>query len=510
MSEAVHPERLEDSTLEIRNHKAGSSRLHGAVPGETAGAPVAASRVSRSSRWWRPSLTGQWILLTLLALLVSHAAFHFIYRAEQARAVLELRRDEVLARAISVARLVEAVDPSVHPEILGATNTGVVRFWFSPDAPADGLAWQETARRSLLASPRPPAPSEVVPSSSPAWRSLPANRSQGREVRMMNLPGWNGFGLAIPVRGGLWLNSVYAKPPSTAGPPWSYYLSLGITAVLLIFVTVLFARRVGRPLRQLTASAESLGRGEEVDLLPEEGSDDIRQTAAAFNRMQLRVRRFIEDRTRMLAAISHDLRTPITSMRLRAEFLEDDESRAKIIASLDEMQAMTDSTLAFAREDATTEPTRLLDLAALIESLCLDLADLGWDVSFAETGRVPWRCRPNALRRALRNVIENAVRYGQRARVRLERRADGEGLDILIDDEGPGIPAADRERVFDSFVRLEESRNRHTGGVGLGLSIARSILRGHGGDIALEEVPSKGGLRVRLHLPGTEAPAGSR
>lgn len=326
----------------------------------------------------------------------------------------------------------------------------------------------------------------------------------------MNLPGWNGFGLAIPVRGGLWLNSVYAKPPSTAGPPWSYYLSLGITAVLLIFVTVLFARRVGRPLRQLTASAESLGRGEEVDLLPEEGSDDIRQTAAAFNRMQLRVRRFIEDRTRMLAAISHDLRTPITSMRLRAEFLEDDESRAKIIASLDEMQAMTDSTLAFAREDATTEPTRLLDLAALIESLCLDLADLGWDVSFAETGRVPWRCRPNALRRALRNVIENAVRYGQRARVRLERRADGEGLDILIDDEGPGIPAADRERVFDSFVRLEESRNRHTGGVGLGLSIARSILRGHGGDIALEEVPSKGGLRVRLHLPGTEAPAGSR
>jgi signal transduction histidine kinase len=199
----------------------------------------------------------------------------------------------------------------------------------------------------------------------------------------------------------------------------------------------------------------------------------------------------------MLAAISHDLRTPLTSLRLRAEFVTDEETREKLLGTIEEMQAMTEATLVFAREEATGEPTRTVDLAALLESLCADLADLGWSVSFAEAEPMAYRCRADALRRALRNLIENAVRYGGQARVALGASADG--IEITIDDDGPGIPPQDLERVFQPFVRLELSRNRSTGGVGLGLAIARGIIRAHGGDILLANRPH--GLRALLRLP---------
>ena len=219
--------------------------------------------------------------------------------------------------------------------------------------------------------------------------------------------------------------------------------------------------------------------------------------------MQGRLRRFVDDRTRMLAAIGHDLRTPITSLRLRAEFVDDEETKARMLATLDEMQKMVEGTLDFVREEAASEPTRAVDLAALVESTVLDLADLGADVAFADSGRVTLACRPAALRRALRNLIENAVRYGKRCRVHLES-SRGEAR-IVIEDEGPGIPEDDRERVFEPFVRLEDSRSQETGGIGLGLAIARSIVRAHGGDIRLANRPT-GGLAVSVVLPSTAPP----
>jgi signal transduction histidine kinase len=263
-------------------------------------------------------------------------------------------------------------------------------------------------------------------------------------------------------------------------------------------IAVLVAHRVARPMRRLAFAAEAFGRGEEIARLPEEGPTDIRRTAEAFNRMQERLRRFVADRTSMLAAIGHDLRTPITSLRLRAEFVTDEEMREKILATLDEMQAMTEATLAFAREEATGEPTRVIDLSALAESVCNDLADIGWNVTFADSGKIPYRCRPAALRRAMRNLIENAVRYGGEARVSLAL-AD-EWFEIAVDDSGPGIPDEEFERVFAPFFRLEGSRSRTTGGVGLGLSIARTIVRGHGGDIVLANLRG-GGLRAMIRLP---------
>lgn len=201
----------------------------------------------------------------------------------------------------------------------------------------------------------------------------------------------------------------------------------------------------------------------------------------------------------MLAALGHDLRTPITALRLRAEFVGDAGVRDRLIDTLDEMQAMTEGALAFVREeDAAGKATRSIDLAALLDSLCDDLADLGCDVAFAACERTPYRCRPEALRRAVRNLIQNAVRYGARARMAL--RHLGEGIEITVDDDGPGIPEAELEHVFVPFVRLERSRNRETGGVGLGLSIARTVARDHGGDILLANRPD-GGLRATIRLP---------
>lgn len=500
------------------------------------------------------SLTGQLIGLLLLALVVSQAIFFLLYRSERESLVRNLQRDEFLARVASVTRLVTTTEAALHPEILRAASTTLSRYWLTTEPPDEPVAWQRGAREYLLqALPAGPLGRRVTETEGrrdgekerggdgetgrkggkedfvtnprfqdtdlrvaeePQWEALAVESwPGGRAARLLALDGWNGLGLAVQIREGFWLQTVYAKPDLITQSPSGYSVSFGITALLLLLVAVMAARRVGRPLQRLTEAAERLGRGEEVELLPESGADDVRRTTEAFNRMQSRIRRFVEDRTRMMAAISHDLRTPITSLRLRAEFIEETEMRERIIATLDEMQAMTEGALAFAREEATAEPTRMTELDALIESLCDDLTEMGWDVTCADVkgeggaeggGRVPWRGRPDGLRRALRNLIENAVRYGERARVRLEVSA--EWLEIVVEDDGPGIPVADQERVFGPFVRLESSRNRATGGVGLGLAIARSIARSHGGDVVLANrdgagVAAVAGLRAVIRLP---------
>lgn len=182
--------------------------------------------------------------------------------------------------------------------------------------------------------------------------------------------------------------------------------------------------------------------------------------------MHGRLERYVRDRTAMLAAVSHDPRTPITSLRLQAELVEDENSRTKLLAALAEMQRMTEDTLAFIREDAQREETRTIDLHALIDSLAADLSDLGHELTVLDFGRVLVSCRPVALRRAFRNLLENAGAHGVRATAQIA--ADDGRLHVVIEDDGPGIPDADMERVFEPFVRLDETRSRDTGGAGLG------------------------------------------
>jgi len=471
--------------------------------------------------FWTRSLVGQLIGFMLLALVVSQTISFFIYWDERGEALRHAAKEEFLVRSASVAQLLETTPAIYHPEILRSVATNYTRFWLTKQSPDDVKAWKKEAW-FRLAQPLPrygdpdPAPgtvperqasaddvSLVTPAQAAsdfgAWNVVDAEAwSLARTARYVRLDHAYGSGLTVQLRDGTWLNAAFAKP--NYGSIWSAQstVSLGITAVVLTLIAILVAYRVSRPMRRLAVAAEAFGRGEEIARLPEEGPNDIRRTAEAFNRMQERLHRFVKDRTSMLAAIGHDLRTPITSLRLRAEFVADPDERDKILATLDEMQAMTEATLAFAREEATGEPTRVIDLAALAESVCSDLADLGWNVTFAESGKVPYRCRPAALRRALRNLIENAVRYGGCARVSLALSRDS--FEIVIEDDGPGIPEEEFERVFVPFFRLEGSRSRTTGGVGLGLSIARTIVRGHGGDIELGN-PRSGGLRAVIRLP---------
>jgi signal transduction histidine kinase len=252
---------------------------------------------------------------------------------------------------------------------------------------------------------------------------------------------------------------------------WPLILT-GALAVLLVAIAAVWAAgRVARPIAGLTTAAERLGRGDALVLAPEEGPQDVKKAASAFNAMATRLRRMIEDQRALLSAVGHDLRTPIASMRLRAEFVADEEERGRLLQTLDEMQTMAEAVLSAARADRTGEAARPVDLAALAQSLADDMTEMGGEVSFEPGAAVRCVCRTNEVRRALRNLLENAMRYGKRARVSVG--ADKQNALVRVDDDGPGIPEAELERVFEPFARLEASRSAQTGGYGLGLSIAR-------------------------------------
>ena len=458
-------------------------------------------------RLWPRSLAGQLVLIVLAALLAGQLLSLAIFADERRVALRVANREQVLQRTAGLVRLLEETPEGLHDRILQASSGAFVRFRRDgASGVAEAEPWHARNRaaaqlRQLLDGNggRP-----VLVDFADERRLVNLIGFEPRDERSGRLRFWEGrrhgpaaLVAAVQLPDGGWLNvrTRPEPPPSWAVPT---LVTLALTAGL-VGVAVMFAvRRATRPLTRLAVAADALGRGEAPPPLAEAGPADVRATVRAFNRMQARLRRFVDDRTRMLAAISHDLRTPITSLRLRAEFVEDEETRTRILATLDEMEKMVEGTLAFVREEAATEPTRVVDLSALVESSVADLADLGADARFVEGSRFTLPCRPVALRRAMRNLIENAVRYGERCRVRLE--GDRQEVRILIEDDGPGIPEAEQERVFEPFVRLEGSRSQETGGIGLGLAIARSIVRAHGGDIRLAN-RAGGGLTVAVALP---------
>ena len=274
---------------------------------------------------------------------------------------------------------------------------------------------------------------------------------------------------------------------------WGFF-----TWALIIMGVFWAAHRMTRPLRKFAYAADRLGVDVNAPPLPEKGSRELRNATRAFNQMQERLKRFIDDRTQMFAAISHDLRTSLTRLRLRSEFIEDDEQKAKALADLDEMEQMLSETLAFARDDSKTEATTKFDLGQLLHSLGDDLSDMGHSATYNGPAHAIFEGRPVALGRAFANLANNAVSYGQEVEIALSAAPD----EVVVEfrDRGPGIPQDQREKVFAPFFRLETSRNRETGGTGLGMSVARNIARQHGGDIELLDRDG-GGLIVRMVLP---------
>jgi two-component system osmolarity sensor histidine kinase EnvZ len=271
-----------------------------------------------------------------------------------------------------------------------------------------------------------------------------------------------------------------------------------LTSIVVLTIAILFLRNQIKPIVRLADAAEAFGKGREAPNFRPRGAREVRRAAAAFLEMKTRIERAIEQRTTMLAGVSHDLRTPLTRMRLALEFLGGGEPEvAELKADVIAMERMVQGYLEFARGEGPEQP-RDTDLGLLIEEVAASARRDGAEISLALPEDYVLPLRPDAMRRCIANLLSNARRYGGHIWVTALPVADG--VDIFIDDDGPGIPPAQRENVFRPFFRLDPSRNPSTGGVGLGLTIARDVARGHGGELTLEESPQRG-LRVRLHLP---------
>jgi signal transduction histidine kinase len=309
--------------------------------------------------------------------------------------------------------------------------------------------------------------------------------------------------MGIRLSDGIWLNfDAELGPPR----PWhspTFMGAFGLMTAVAAGLTLWAVRRLTGPVRVLAAAAEALGRDVNAPPLPETGPEEVATAAVAFNTMARRIRRFVDDRTTLLTAIGHDLRTPITRLKLRAEFMDDDELRGKMLADLEELEAMVAATLAFGRDARTTEHVVSLDLAELLRTILDEAGDAhpqsAEHLGYEGPNHCTVRVRSLAMKRALTNLVSNAIAYGGAARVRLEAPPAG-SVTMAIEDDGPGIPPEELERVFEPFHRVENSRNRETGGTGLGLPIARDILRAHGGDVVLANRPG-GGLVARITLP---------
>jgi two-component system, OmpR family, osmolarity sensor histidine kinase EnvZ len=269
------------------------------------------------------------------------------------------------------------------------------------------------------------------------------------------------------------------------------------SSLVLLAVATIFLRNQVKSLRRLAAAADGFGKGHSVPFFKVEGAVEIRQAALAFMTMRDRIQRQIRQRTQMLAGVSHDLRTPLTRMKLALELLGEDSAVEELKSDVAEMERMVHGYLDFARGEGTEEPVET-DISLLLEDIAAAMRREGIPLSVAAGAEYLMPIRPNALRRCVVNLIGNACRHG--TNVWLTGVPVADGIDLIVDDDGPGIPPADRDRVFRAFVRLDASRNPTTGGVGLGLTIARDVARNHGGDVRLETSP-QGGLRARVHLP---------
>jgi two-component system osmolarity sensor histidine kinase EnvZ len=269
------------------------------------------------------------------------------------------------------------------------------------------------------------------------------------------------------------------------------------TSLVLFAVATVFMRNQVRPLRRLAAAADLLGKGQDMPDFKPQGATEVRQAAAAFNRMRARIQRQMTQRTEMLAGVSHDLRTPLTRMKLQLAMLADASEIEELKGDVAEMERMVEGYLAFARGEGTEKPAET-DLGLLLRDVVGDARREGAAVDLHVEDRLVALVRPNALRRCLVNLVSNAARFASQVWIRAGQV--GDMIEITVDDDGPGIPADRREDVFKPFFRLEGSRNPLTGGTGLGLTIARDVVRSHGGDLVLLEAPT-GGLRARLSLP---------
>ncbi|EGY02231.1 integral membrane sensor signal transduction histidine kinase [Nitrospirillum viridazoti Y2] len=459
----------------------------------------------RSSPWeptWSQDTIARRFALTIMAA-VTVAAVLSALVVSLASAWLATPANDagLLQTAISITHALEAAPPALRSTLAAAAATKIYGIeWHPADDPLAAMLRQGTGLDDLhpvegawLNDLTARSFVFYVTAGSPAAALLRHDFTPEERFRF----------LGVRLKDDSWL--VYAHLDRTRDAVRAF--RIGIALILLLLsaaaVSLVAARQLSRPIERIADAARHFGTNPQAPPIAESGPRELRGVIRAFNAMQGQIQKFVGYRTAMLAAISHDLRTPLTRMRLRGEFVEDAEQQARLFRDVDEMQAMVDGALAFFRDDADEEAVTAFDLGGLLTTIADEYADQGVAVAYEGPSHAVYRGRPFALKRAVTNLIENAVKHATPPAMTLEQvlgEQVPETVAIVVRDHGPGIPEDALEQVFSPFFRLDRSRNRVTGGVGLGLTAALAIVRGHGGDITLTNRPG-GGLEARVTLP---------
>ncbi len=464
-----------------------------------------------------PSLFGRLLLFLMVSLALAQLLSAAILLQDRDQALYHAIGGHVAQRIAAIVNLLDTLDDAERRRLVTALDLPPTRLsldlpWQTEIEPDE--RYHTSLFRALLKhrlGPERPFRLEIsddlpTPLNRPPWDALrpppPPPDDMNRpppygRMRAM-LPDLRNFIVQVRLRDGATVTFRHVLPEEVIAWPTRLLLILLVLLVSVTLPAALAVRALTRPLRVLADAAVELGCDIRRPPLDETGPLEIRRAAQAFNTMQNRLIRYIEDRDRILAAVSHDLKTPITRLRLRTELLEDSPLRDKFQADLDDMQRMAQASLDFLRGGEHAEEVAALDLNALLECVQEDAEDTGRQVCIVGVAQQPLRCRPLVLKRCLNNLVDNALKYGRRATITINDAP--ERLTLIVGDDGPGIPATELERVFEPFYRLEGSRSRDTGGVGLGLSIARNIARAHGGELRLRNAP-QGGLEAVLELP---------
>ncbi len=445
------------------------------------------------------SLFGRIALILAGGFLAVQAVTTAIAISDRDALVARAGANQAAARIADAARIIVTTSGSERKRVMQVISNDTLKLAYSEPATSGAVVMEQDEElilvaRDALAQALPEGMGFKVLNAQlvhfdPDYRLMSRfSERSGVKIFAILLPG---DGVSI---------SVQSTIPARASQ-WGRRLlrNLAIVDGVMVILCFFAVRLATRPLSVLASAAEELGRDIDRPPLPERGATELQRAARALNVMQDRLKRYVDTRVKILAAMSHDLKTPITRMRLRTELLEDAQVKAKFARDLDELQQMVVSTLESMRGlSESSEAVAPIDLGVLISDLKENAEEAGRTLTVSGVARTPVLGRAQALRRCLQNLIDNALAYGQRADIKL--REEGGVLNIVVSDDGPGIPEGDLEKVFEPFYRVEGSRNRNTGGTGLGLSIARNIAQAHGGSVRLRNLPGRG-LEATLVLP---------
>jgi len=463
---------------------------------------------------FRPkTLWGKLVLVLLTGLVFAQLLSAFVLLRDRGQTLYEAVQQNLIARTASIVHLMDSLEAANRQYLLPLLNAPELSISFShqaetlPEENENSKAATQLIKKQLTQRLSPGSKVLVTVIGSVMNRSMPEMRHQHTTGLNPKPEPWafmhgmhamvQSFLIQVQLRDGSWIRFERDIPENFFDWPSRLIWVLGILLVSVAALSLIAVRSIIRPLNELKTAAEGLGRDIHRSPLPVKGPVEISETAKAFNTMQSRLKSFIEDRARILAAVSHDLKTPLTRLRLRTDLLEDKVLRHKFETDLNDMESMVNATLDFMRGVQTQEPTQTINLMALLDSVSENAIEVGHDVQVRGSLSEPYNGKPIALKRCIENLVENAVSYGERAIIRIE---EDKNVIISVLDEGPGIPEEQLEAVFDPFFRLESSRAKKSGGTGLGLGIARNIAKAHGGDLQLANRP-EGGIKATLTLP---------